>query len=31
MKWVPCDQQHDKEQQDEFMNKEIDDLVFGHV
>lgn len=31
MKWVPCDQQHEKERQAEFVNNEMDDLVFGHV
>jgi hypothetical protein len=31
MKRVSCDQQHEKERQVEFMNKEMDNLVFGHV
>ena len=31
MKCVTCDQQHEKERQGEFMNKEMGDLVFGHV
>ena len=31
MKLVSCDQKQEKERQTEFTDKEMDDLVFGHV